>query len=49
MSGHRAPQVGDHAPNFALPDQNGNEARLSDYLGRKAVVLAFYIKASTGG
>lgn len=43
------PKVGDRAPDFALPDQRGNEIRLSSYLGKKSVVLAFYIKASTGG
>lgn len=42
-------KVGDHAPDFSLPDQNGNLVRLSDYLGKKTVVLAFFIKAFTGG
>jgi cytochrome oxidase Cu insertion factor (SCO1/SenC/PrrC family) len=40
-------KVGDRAPGFALPDQNGKTVRLSDYLGNKNVVLAFYIKAFT--
>jgi len=42
-------KVGDHAPDFALPDQNGNVVKLSDYLGKKNVVLAFYVLAFTGG
>jgi peroxiredoxin Q/BCP len=42
-------RVGDRAPDFALPDQKGNTIKLSDYRGKKTVVLAFYIKASTPG
>jgi peroxiredoxin Q/BCP len=42
-------KVGDRAPDFALPDQKGDTVRLSDFRGRKTVVLAFYIKASTPG
>jgi len=42
-------KVGDRAPDFALQDQMGKTVRLSDFRGKKAVVLAFYIKASTPG
>ncbi len=42
-------QVGDKAPNFTLPDQNGNPVSLSQFLGKKNVVLAFYVLAFTGG
>ena len=42
-------KVGDLAPDFALPDQNGRTIRLSDFRGKKTVVLAFYIKAFTPG
>jgi len=42
-------RVGDRAPDFALSDQKGNAVRLSDFRGKKTVVLAFYIKASTPG
>ena len=35
-------------PNFALPDQNGEIRRLSDYRGRK-VILYFYSKDMTSG
>jgi len=41
--------VGHQAPDFALPDQNGKIVRLSDFRGKKTVVLAFYIKAGTPG
>jgi len=40
--------VGDAAPDFTLPDQNGEEHRLSDYRG-KPVVLYFYPKDDTSG
>ena len=42
-------KVGDTAPDFALPDQNGNTIRLSDYRGKRTVVLAFYVRAGTPG
>jgi cytochrome oxidase Cu insertion factor (SCO1/SenC/PrrC family) len=45
-------KVGDTAPDFKLPymDANGKkEVSLSDYRGKKNVVLAFYIFAFTGG
>ncbi|MGH9407153.1 MAG: redoxin domain-containing protein [Terriglobia bacterium] len=42
-------EVGSTAPDFSLPDQHGRLIRLSDFLGKKTVVLAFYIKAFTGG
>ena len=42
-------KVGDVAPDFTLPDQNGAAIRLSDFRGKKTVVLAFYIRAFTSG
>ena len=42
-------QVGDKAPDFTLPDQTGKKTKLSDFLGKKNVVLAFYVLAFTGG
>jgi peroxiredoxin len=42
-----APKVGDRAPDFTLADQGGTMVRLSEFLGKKRVVLAFYIKAFT--
>jgi peroxiredoxin Q/BCP len=40
-------EVGDAAPDFRLPDQNGNEVSLKNYLGEKVVVLYFYPKDNT--
>jgi len=34
--------VGEDAPDFSLPDENGREVRLSDYRGRKNVVIALH-------
>jgi thioredoxin-dependent peroxiredoxin len=42
-------KVGDKAPDFTLPDQNGKPVKLSEFLGKKNVVLAFYVLAFTGG
>ena len=41
-------EVGMKAPEFTLPDKNGNEVSLSDFLGKK-VVLYFYPKDNTPG
>ena len=40
--------VGDMAPDFALPGSDGKVHKLSDYRG-KTVVLAWFPKAFTGG
>ena len=42
-------KVGDAAPNFALPGSDGQVHRLGDYIGKKAVVLAWFPKAFTPG
>ena len=42
-------KVGDAAPDFTLTDTEGNEVKLSDFHGKKNVVLAFYVLAFTGG
>ena len=42
-------KVGMIAPDFTLKDEEGVERNLSDYLGKKNVVLAFYPKDFTGG
>ena len=42
-------KVGDMAPEFSLPDQNRQPVKLSDFRGKKNVVLAFYVLAFTGG
>ena len=41
-------EVGTKAPDFTLPDQNGEMHSLSDYLGQK-VILYFYPKDMTAG
>jgi peroxiredoxin Q/BCP len=41
-------EVGDIAPAFTLPDQDGHPVSLSDYAGRKVIVY-FYPAASTPG
>jgi peroxiredoxin len=40
--------IGDEAPDFTLRDQYGQDVRLSDFRGRKAVVLMFFPFAFTG-
>lgn len=40
-------QVGDKAPDFSLASTGPNNVRLSDYTGKKSVVLFFYIGAFT--
>lgn len=42
-------QVGDPAPDFALPGSDGQTHSLSDYRGKQAVVLAWFPKAYTYG
>ena len=41
-------EVGTKAPDFELPDQNGELHKLSEYLGKK-VILYFYPKDNTSG
>ena len=42
-------KVGDTAPDFTLTDTEGQPVKLSDFRGKKSVVLAFYVLAFTGG
>ncbi len=43
-------KVGDMAPDFTLRGTGGREpVKLSDFRGKKNVVLAFYVLAFTGG
>ena len=41
-------EIGTLAPDFELPDQNGDMHKLSDYRGKK-VILYFYPKDNTAG
>lgn len=48
----KMPKVGDVAPDFTLKYFDGTDlkdVKLSDYHGKKNVVVAFYIFAFTGG
>lgn len=42
-------EVGDLAPDFALPGSDGEIHRLADYRGEQAVVLAWFPRAYTSG
>jgi hypothetical protein len=52
---HTSLKVGDLAPDFTLPstivgaDKRSVRYKLSDFRGKKNVVLAFYVFAFTGG
>lgn len=41
-------KIGEKAPDFTLLDENGNEVKLSDFLGKK-VILFFYQRDDTPG
>ena len=43
------PQAGDAAPAFSLPGSDGATHTLAEFKGKKAVVLAWFPKAFTGG
>ena len=43
-----AVEVGDQAPDFELKDQHGTPVKLSDFRGKKNVVLVFYPLAFSG-
>jgi peroxiredoxin len=34
--------LGDYIPDFSLKDQNGNLLKISNYLGKKKLVILFY-------
>jgi peroxiredoxin len=42
-------KIGDMAPDFSLPSSTGKPVTLSEFRGKKAVVLAFFPAAFTGG
>lgn len=41
--------IGDKAPLFTLPDKDGTEIKLADYIGDKILILYFYPKDETKG
>ena len=42
-------KVGDMAPAFSLPGSDGKTHTLAEHQGKRAVVLAWFPKAFTGG
>jgi peroxiredoxin len=46
---HTHLKVGDEAPDFTLPGTDNKPVKLSDFKGKKNVVLAFFPAAFTGG
>jgi cytochrome oxidase Cu insertion factor (SCO1/SenC/PrrC family) len=46
---HTSLKAGEMAPDFTLLDNHWNAVRLSDFRGKKNVVLAFYVLAFTEG
>jgi cytochrome oxidase Cu insertion factor (SCO1/SenC/PrrC family) len=46
---HTFLKVGDVAPDFTLRSNQGTTVKLSDFRGKKNVVLAFYVLAFTAG
>lgn len=42
-------KIGDTAPDFTLSSSTGKPIKLSDFRGKKTVVLAFFPAAFTGG
>ena len=49
MIAGETPSVGDDAPAFTLPGSDGKSHSLSDHVGERAVVIAWFPKAFTGG
>jgi peroxiredoxin Q/BCP len=42
-------EKGDKAPDFTLKNQDGKDVKLSDFAGKKHVLLSFYPKDMTPG
>ena len=42
-------QTGDKCPIFSLPDQNGKVVNISDFIGKKVLIIYFYPKDDTPG
>jgi len=42
-------KIGDMAPDFKLPSTTGKPITMGEFRGKKAVVLAFFPAAFTGG
>jgi peroxiredoxin Q/BCP len=48
-AGTKAPDAGDVAPAFTLPGSDGTTYSLADFKGDRAVVVAWFPMAFTGG
>lgn len=42
-------KIGDRAPEFTLPSQDGTNINLANFLGKKSIVIYFYPKDDTPG
>ena len=42
-------QIGDKCPDFQLPDANGKMIQISEFIGKKKLVIYFYPKDDTPG
>ena len=40
------PEIGEHAPNFSLPDQYGKTSTLQELVGENGALINFYRSAS---
>jgi thioredoxin-dependent peroxiredoxin len=49
MSSEKKPKIGDKAPLFSLPDQNGKLINLADFIGKSKLVVYFYPKDESYG
>ena len=53
ISGNDSPaedlKVGDNAPDFSMAGSDGKTYKLSDFKGKRWVVVAWFPKAFTGG
>lgn len=49
FNSYPSPVVGQAAPAFSLPDQQGKPVSLVDFRGHQRVVLAFYLEDDTPG
>jgi len=47
MANKQMPQVGDTAPDFSLPTSDGGTVKLSDFKGKRNVILSFHPLAWT--
>lgn len=49
QEGDAVPKVGDKAPDFTMVGSDGKTYSLKDFVGKQAVVIAWFPKAATAG